>query len=72
MSFILPFPHEGRAKEDGTPWPARGPDRRLGRANTRDGTSQDDSQLLDSAAQALSGASISRRHVVFPDPIAFR
>jgi hypothetical protein len=73
MSHMLPFPHEGRLREEDSTSSNKASDRRVTQAATREGqASTTEFQIPDAAAQALSGAVMARRHIVFPDPVAFR
>ncbi|KAJ3473699.1 hypothetical protein NLG97_g10174 [Lecanicillium saksenae] len=75
MSFMMPVPtsQDGRPRDDEPPAPTRGIERRASRAGARDGQNPaTDAQIQDAAAQALATAVIPRKHVIFPDPVAFR
>ncbi|OAA62094.1 Sin3 complex subunit Stb2 [Cordyceps fumosorosea ARSEF 2679] len=68
----MPMPADGRHHLQSAA-PARAVDCTTSRAAARDGpTSSADAQIQDAAAQALATAVMPRRHVIFPDPVAFR
>ncbi|EGX95428.1 Sin3 complex subunit Stb2 [Cordyceps militaris CM01] len=72
MSFMMPMPADSRHQQEPAA-PARTAERRTSRAAARAGPNPStDAQIQDAAAQALATAVIPKRHVIFPDPVAFR
>lgn len=73
---MMPMPppsQDGRPRDDEPPAPTRGIERRSSRAGAREGPNlPTEAQIQDAAAQALATAVIPRKHVIFPDPVAFR
>lgn len=76
MAFVLPFSPDGRAHRDEDPWPVKGSDRRLPRAATtvpHDGTSAPTGLPTPEAiGKTVLPTALPRRHLAFPDPVAFR
>ncbi|OAA81241.1 Sin3 complex subunit Stb2 [Akanthomyces lecanii RCEF 1005] len=69
----IPASQDDRHQHQEPSAPARGIERIKTRAGARDGPNPStDAQIQDAAAQALATAVIPRRHVIFPDPVAFR
>ena len=73
MSFLFPQQGDGRLPRDEDQASARGSQNRLSRSNTVDGTAAPaELQLQNGAADSTAAATVQRRRVVFPDPVAFR
>ncbi|KAM3519223.1 hypothetical protein NHJ13051_007650 [Beauveria bassiana] len=75
MSFMMPVPasQDGRHQAQEPSAPPRIIERRASQPSARGGpNSSTDAQIQDAAAQALTTAVMPRRHVIFPDPVAFR
>ncbi|OAQ98173.1 hypothetical protein LLEC1_06576, partial [Akanthomyces lecanii] len=69
----VPASQDGRHQHQEPSAQARGIELRTSRAGARDGLNcSTDAQIQDAAAQALATAVIPSRHVIFPDPVAFR
>ncbi|XWW95358.1 hypothetical protein V2A60_003316 [Cordyceps javanica] len=72
MSFMMPMPADRRHHQEPSA-PPRVIERRTSRAAARHVPNQStDAQIQDATAQALATAVTPRRHVIFPDPVAFR
>ena len=75
MSFLFPQQGDGRLPRDDDQAYAspRGSQNRLSRSNTVDGAAAPvELHLQNGAADSTTAATVQRRRVVFPDPVAFR
>ncbi|KAM3516376.1 hypothetical protein MY11210_000135 [Beauveria gryllotalpidicola] len=69
----VPASQDGRHQLQEPSAPPRTIERSASRPSARDGpNSSTDAKIQDAAAQALTTAVMPRRHVIFPDPVAFR